>query len=84
MATTSTRPSHGGRAAKNERTLKELRDDRPEYFKVGEVATWLSVSKTVVELLVRSGELPSKRFRGARRVHFNDLRAYEQSATATP
>jgi excisionase family DNA binding protein len=66
-----------------ERTLAQLKAEPPVWFRLGEVATWLNMSKSSVEVLVRSGELPSRKFGGARRVAYAHLRAYEQTSVVT-
>lgn len=50
--------------------------DEKLLYRVGEVAVALSVSRTKVYELVRSGALPSVRIGGARRVRGADLAAY--------
>jgi excisionase family DNA binding protein len=53
-------------------------DDRLLY-RVVEVAHYLSVSKSKVYELMRSGALPSVRIDGARRVRGEDVRAFVDS-----
>ncbi len=48
-------------------------------YKVSEVAAFLSLSRTTVYELVRSGALPSVRIGGARRVRGEDLARYVDS-----
>jgi excisionase family DNA binding protein len=48
-------------------------------YRVGDVAACLSLSRTKVYELVRSGTLPSVRIGGARRVRGADLAAYVDS-----
>jgi excisionase family DNA binding protein len=48
-------------------------------YRVSDVAACLSLSRTKVYELVRSGALPSVRIGGARRVRGSDLAAYVES-----
>lgn len=48
-------------------------------YKVADVAQVLSLSRTKVYELVRSGELPSVRIGGSRRVRGEDLTEYVES-----
>ncbi len=48
-------------------------------YRVSEVAMFLSLSRTKVYELVRSGALPSVRIGGARRVRGDDLAHYVDS-----
>lgn len=48
-------------------------------YKVADVAQVLSLSRTKVYELVRSGELPSVRIGGSRRVRGEDLSRYVES-----
>ncbi|HMM95048.1 helix-turn-helix domain-containing protein [Phycicoccus sp.] len=48
-------------------------------YKVADVAQVLSLSRTKVYELVRSGELPSVRIGGSRRVRGEDLTDYVES-----
>ncbi|HET7477076.1 MAG TPA: helix-turn-helix domain-containing protein [Dermatophilaceae bacterium] len=48
-------------------------------YRVSEVAAFLSLSRTTVYELVRSGVLPSVRIGGSRRVRGEDLAGYVDS-----
>ena len=58
-------------------------DDRLLY-RVGEVAEFLSVSRSKVYELMYSGRLPSVKLDGARRVRGTDLRAFVESLSTVP
>jgi excisionase family DNA binding protein len=51
-----------------------------KFYKLGDVAQLLDVSKRTVEELVYSGELTSYRIRGTRRVSHSDLTVYLERA----
>lgn len=58
-------------------------DDRLLY-RVGEVAEFLSVSRSKVYELMYSGRLPSVRIDGSRRVRGTDLRSFVESLSTVP
>lgn len=53
--------------------------DRPRLLRVPEVAEALQVSRTTVYMILKSGELPSVRIGGCRRVVPDDLQAYVEA-----
>lgn len=57
-------------------TAAEIDLNKLDFLKIEKVAEIMNVSKRTVEELIRSGELPSYRIRGNRRVDRADLVAY--------
>lgn len=53
-------------------------------YRVAEVAAFLSLSRTKVYELVRSGALPSVRIDGARRVRGQDVQAFVDALQQVP